>query len=48
MELCRETSHVGCVEPGVGGTVVRSGVNGSMVGGGTSDLENLKCGQFWK
>ena len=48
MKLCRETGRVRCVEPGVGGAVVRSLVGGSVVGDGTSDPDDLKCRQFWK
>ena len=42
MEVCLETGRVGCAKPGVGGAAVRSVVGGSVVGDGTSDLENMK------
>ena len=42
MEVCLETGRVGCAELGAGGVAVRSVVGGSLVGGGTSDIENMK------
>ena len=40
--------EVGYAEPGVSGAAVMSVVGGSVVGDGTSDLENMKCRPFWK
>ena len=48
MEVCLETGRVGCAKRGVGGVVVRSVVGGSVVGGGTWEIENLKNFENWK
>ena len=41
-QKCAQRQDVEHVQPGVGGTAVRSVLDGTVVGDGTRDIENLK------